>query len=64
MKRRLAFDKEEFAFVALLKDCAKKKDIHRGSKLHDDVLKRGLVEKSPYLASAIIHMYSKCVLML
>eukprot|EP00250_Pteridium_aquilinum_P005602 c15675_g1_i1 orf=1-462(-) len=33
------------AFVALLKDCTKNKDLHRGTRVHDDILKRGLLEK-------------------
>ena len=51
---------ESFTFVASLKDCAKKKDISRGIKLHANVVKLGLLERSPYLASALINMYAKC----
>ena len=49
-----------FLFVAMLKDCAKKKDICKGSRLHAHILKKGLLEKSPYLASSLINMYAKC----
>ena len=51
---------ESFTFVASLKDCAKKKDISRGIKLHAHVVELGLLERSPYLASALINMYAKC----
>ena len=47
-------------FVALLKACAKKKDICEGTRLHADILKQGLLEKSPYLGSSLISMYTKC----
>mgnify|MGYP000544774971 CR=1 FL=1 len=53
--------KEDFKFVALLKACAKKKNLCEGTKLHGDILKRrGLLEKSPYLACTLISMYAKC----
>ena len=51
---------EDFAIVALLKDCSRKKDLDRGTKLHVDILKRGILEKNPYLASTLISMYAKC----
>lgn len=40
-----------FIFVSLLKACAKKKDLIRGKRLHDDVTRKGLLEKIPYLAA-------------
>ena len=49
-----------FHLVALLKACAKNKDLHIGEKLHVDIAKCGLINKSPYLANALINMYSKC----
>ena len=52
--------KEDFKFVALLKACAKKKNLCEGTKLHGDILKRrGLLEKSPYLACILIIMHSR-----
>ena len=55
----------EFAFVGLLKECSrknckKKNDVVEGCRLHAEILRRkGLLEKSPYIASALINMYSK-----
>ena len=52
--------KEGYAIMALLKICARKKDLYRGSELHAHILKKGLLDKSPYLASPLINMYVKC----
>ena len=52
--------KPDFVLVELLKACAKKKDIYEGTKLHSHILKDGLLEKSPYIASTLMSMYSKC----
>ena len=46
--------------LALLKDCTVKKDVGKGTKIHMDIVKSGLLETSPYLASSLISMYSKC----
>ena len=44
-----------------LANCKKKKnDVVEGCRLHAEILRRkGLLEKSPYLASALINMYAK-----
>ena len=55
--------KSDFTLVASLKDCSKKKDLHKGTQIHEDILKTkndGLLQKNPYLASALINMYAKC----
>ena len=51
---------EDFAWVAILKDCGKKKDLYKGTKVHAEIVSTGLLEKSAYLASALINMYAKC----
>ena len=53
---------EAFAFVGLLKDCAKKKDLQHGSALHADILERRILhgKSGPYVGSALISMYAKC----
>ena len=53
-------NKEDFNIVALVKACAKKKDLCNGTRLHDEILKRGLLGKSPFLASTLISMYARC----
>ena len=48
------------AFVESLKACAKKKDLYTGNRLHGEIVKKGLLEKNPYVATTLIHMYAKC----
>ena len=55
-----AIPKSDFMFIDLLKDCAKKKNLYKETRLHADILERGLLEKSPYIASILISMYTKC----
>ena len=52
--------REDVEIVALLKDCTKRKDVFRGISIHADVVKNGLLAKSPYVASMLISMYAKC----
>ena len=52
--------KEGTAFVALLKACAKRKDLSKGTKVHAEVRKRGLLESNPYIFSSLVSMYAKC----
>ena len=46
--------------MALLKACTKKKDLFKGTRLHKDIIKRGLLEKNPYIACSLISMFVKC----
>ena len=43
---------EDLAFISLLKACAKNKDLCKGMHLHVDIVKRGLLQKSPYVGSS------------
>eukprot|EP00250_Pteridium_aquilinum_P032374 c45637_g1_i1 orf=142-384(+) len=54
---------EHTAFVALLRAYAKKKDLYRGARLHADILKQGLLEKSSYIAESLVNLYAKCGLL-
>eukprot|EP00250_Pteridium_aquilinum_P009442 c18670_g1_i1 orf=2-751(-) len=47
-------------YVALLKACAKKKDLHEGSKIHNDIVRQGLHKKNVFVGSALLSMYAKC----
>jgi pentatricopeptide repeat protein len=49
-----------YNFVALLRDCTKKKDLQEGAKLHSVMIMLGLLEKNPYLVTTLIAMYAKC----
>ncbi|KAI5081296.1 hypothetical protein GOP47_0004479 [Adiantum capillus-veneris] len=51
---------EHLALVALLKTCARQKDVCKGTILHADVLRRGLLEQNVFIGSTLVDMYSKC----
>eukprot|EP00250_Pteridium_aquilinum_P018943 c24234_g8_i1 orf=376-723(+) len=51
---------EAVVLVASLKACAKQKDLQTGSKIHADIIKRGLVETNVFVGSVLISMYAKC----
>eukprot|EP00250_Pteridium_aquilinum_P035390 c9312_g1_i1 orf=120-617(+) len=44
-RNALLRNNERTAFVTLLRTCAKNRDLDRGTRVHDDILKRGLLEK-------------------
>ena len=47
--------------VALLKAYAKKKDLKKGISLHEDIVKKGLLQINPFLlGSSLVSMYAKC----
>mgnify|MGYP000429769482 CR=1 FL=1 len=46
--------------MALLKACAKNKDVYKGAQIHAEILQKGLLGKNPYLASSLVSMYAKC----
>ena len=46
--------------VAFLKDCAKKKDLKRGSELHDGIVARGLFGNDILVSNNLLSMYVKC----
>eukprot|EP00250_Pteridium_aquilinum_P018773 c24206_g14_i3 orf=126-1532(+) len=45
--------------VALLKVCANQKELHRGSRVHVDIVKCALVEKNVFVGTALVNMYAK-----
>eukprot|EP00250_Pteridium_aquilinum_P000709 c10854_g1_i1 orf=3-566(-) len=45
--------------VALLKDCAKQKDLQRGSDLHAGIVTRGLLGKNVLVSNNLVSMYAK-----
>ncbi|MCO5566963.1 hypothetical protein L7F22_020646 [Adiantum nelumboides] len=48
------------ALAASLKACAKKKDLHKGTKVHADIRARGLLQTDIVLGNLVINMYAKC----
>ena len=53
-------EKELGSFVVLLKACGRKKDLCEATRLHDEIMKRGLLEKNPRIGSALICIYAEC----
>ena len=57
LKRVIHGVHEKEDLIDLLRVCAIQKDLQRGTTLHADILKKGLLKKSPYVASALVYMY-------
>ena len=51
---------EHNALVALLKTCAKHRNLDQGISLHTQILLKGLLKKWIHLGNALISMYAKC----
>ena len=47
-------------FVTSLKACAKLRDYGRGTQIHAEVARMGLVEEDLFVGSALINLYAKC----
>ncbi|KAI5083632.1 hypothetical protein GOP47_0003375 [Adiantum capillus-veneris] len=48
------------SFVSSLKDCANKKDLYQGSRIHADIRDSGFLETDTYLGNMLVSMYIKC----
>eukprot|EP00250_Pteridium_aquilinum_P021557 c25164_g14_i2 orf=136-816(+) len=55
--KSLPCNDESSSFVAVLRACAKRKDLSKGTRVHDDILRRGLLGKC---SDALATMYAKC----
>ncbi|KAI5055308.1 hypothetical protein GOP47_0030453 [Adiantum capillus-veneris] len=53
---------EIYTYVALIKACAKLRDLERGEEFHDEVCEKGL-EKELLVGSTLISMYASCGLL-
>ncbi|KAI5081243.1 hypothetical protein GOP47_0004426 [Adiantum capillus-veneris] len=51
---------KSICLVASLKDCANRKDVSEGSKLHAYIRANGSLFKSPFLGNTLVSMYAKC----
>ncbi|KAI5079086.1 hypothetical protein GOP47_0006757 [Adiantum capillus-veneris] len=49
-----------FSFLTRLKACAQKKDLYQVSRIHTELRNGGLLQKDPYLGSALVNVYAKC----
>eukprot|EP00250_Pteridium_aquilinum_P035142 c869_g1_i1 orf=2-460(-) len=48
------------ALLNLLKACSYQKDLQKGSRVHADCLKKGLLQENLYIGTALLRMYAKC----
>ena len=48
------------SLMSSLRGCAKRKDLYNGEKLHEEIVKKGLLEKEACIGSSLMHMYAKC----
>ena len=62
MKSRWGRARDATFIMNMLKSCANKKDLHEGTRIHGEILKRDglLLEQNPRIASCLINMYAKC----
>lgn len=56
----MASSHEPLTMVASLADCARRKDLLRGNKLHADIVAKGFLENNVFVGSALLNMYAKC----
>ncbi|KAH7286882.1 hypothetical protein KP509_32G026500 [Ceratopteris richardii] len=54
------FHPNEVTYSMLLKACAINRDIHKGTQIHDEILRVGLSGKHAVLDTALVDMYAKC----
>ncbi|KAI5083561.1 hypothetical protein GOP47_0003304 [Adiantum capillus-veneris] len=51
---------DEVSFLCILKACGSMKAFDKGRKIHDEVLRQGLLGKNVALGNAVVDMYAKC----
>eukprot|EP00250_Pteridium_aquilinum_P018310 c24031_g7_i1 orf=367-1065(+) len=51
---------EHVALVALLKAFTKSKELYKGSRIHADIVNRGILKTNVFIGSSLINMYAKC----
>ena len=51
---------ERNAVLENIKGCIKNKDINKGSRIHANLITKGLLHKDLYINNALINMYAKC----
>eukprot|EP00250_Pteridium_aquilinum_P021071 c25021_g19_i1 orf=3-683(-) len=50
-------------FVAVLKACAKLRNLREGIKIHKEISKSAALKRNPFIGNALIDMYAKCGLL-
>ena len=54
------YDPSAFTFVALLKSCAKLKDMTKGCEIHAHISKLGWLKTNLFVWNSVVDMYAKC----
>ncbi|KAH7353034.1 hypothetical protein KP509_19G076100 [Ceratopteris richardii] len=49
-----------FTFACILKACGEIRAIENGKRIHEEIVRKGLLGKDMVLATALVDMYSKC----
>lgn len=59
--RRMREDLSDYGrhLVALIKACARIKDVERGCKLHSEIAGQGMLDIDPFVGTALVNMYAK-----
>ena len=47
-------------FLCILKACVSLSDVDKGKEIHDEIVRKGLLEKHIELGNALVDMYAKC----
>ena len=51
---------KEASVSSLLKSCAEQKDLEKGFRIHENLLRTDWLEKSVFIGSALVSLYAKC----
>ena len=61
--QRDGFSPNDVTFILVLKACGSIKAIDQGIQIHDEIVRRGLLERSIVLGNTLVDMYAKCGLL-
>jgi pentatricopeptide repeat protein len=53
-------EEDPLHIVAMVKACAKQKDLKKGTKIHALIIKKGLLQSNVYVGNSVVSMYAKC----
>eukprot|EP00250_Pteridium_aquilinum_P005023 c15186_g1_i1 orf=194-1111(+) len=51
---------DKHTFVALLKACAKLRNLETGARIHAEIARTGLLKVDPFIGSSLVALYAKC----
>jgi pentatricopeptide repeat protein len=53
-------EEDPVEIVAMVKACAKQKDLRKGIAIHARIIEKGLLRSDAYVGSSVVSMYAKC----